>query len=209
MKPFGHTNARGERTSLNALDLLPVWEAFMHDEIRRRASYDEDYTRQELYAKATAMLAPTMPTLDALHRLALAATPERWSSLGIFMSAGYQLVPERTIRYDLDLPKLSFLGINLCGKHLIIDGSAYSYVGAWMIGTLEIRGTAGSDVGYAMTGAYRGNPSAIAVVGDNNGKWNVAEKHRAAFLHAITNPERLTYKALHDSIIHRYYGVQE
>jgi hypothetical protein len=100
------------------------------------------------------LIAPLRPSIDELNSLAL-HLPERVQEngyLGLFLTAGYQLAPERKIVYPFETPKLTYLGTYLCGKELRIDGSVGDYTGGMMIGGLRVRGSMGSWAGFEMIG---------------------------------------------------------
>jgi hypothetical protein len=90
-----------------------------------------------------------------LHHLIIAASLEDdsyFTRLGAFVSAGYQLLPQRDILYDLQTPHLSYLGMFLKDKHLIITGSVGDRVGYLMRGSLTNEGVARFSFGDAMMG---------------------------------------------------------
>jgi formylmethanofuran dehydrogenase subunit C len=99
-------------------------------------------------------------SLQGLHHLIL-STPHDdvhvAKNLGVFVSAGYNLLPDEEIYYDLETPYLSHLGYRLRHKHLIIDGTVNSMLGYAMIGRLTINGTVGVSAGSYMTGTLVNN----------------------------------------------------
>jgi hypothetical protein len=206
MRPFGHEESRAER-KLDAADtrLQEAWEHY--------AQHTLLYDINLLSASAHALLSPLRPSLDALDYLVLRNPVEAYDpKLGIFLTAGYQLLPEREIRYVLVTPSLSFLGTKLIGKHLIIDGHVGQMAGAWMIGSLTVNGRAGIDCGYDMIGVLTRGGGAVMpdfpphVIGNAFGRWNIRPSKQAGFLNAITNPDGLSRNQLSDTITLNYYG---
>jgi hypothetical protein len=145
------------------------------------------------------------------------------AALGIFVSAGYQQLPQKRIVYDLVTPKLEFFGLFLKHKHLIIDGVVGAGAGQWMVGHLTNNGTIGEYAGFEMIGTFRNNGSAgqmpgYAVTGyfqDNPAspmyagtRWTVPEQLRPAFLHDImhTIPASSSEPLVQRDILYNRYG---
>jgi hypothetical protein len=72
---------------------------------------------------------------------------------GVFVSAGYQLLPQQEIRYDLHTPRLDSIGFLLAGKRLVIDGEVGNHAGWKMEGELIINGVVGNYAGIGMIGS--------------------------------------------------------
>jgi hypothetical protein len=240
MRTLGHTEAREGRASL-PLDarLQRAWERYALKQQEVSATlgvYDSD--DWELFRYARRVIAPLRPTLSALNHHVLMTLPffdgDEWvrnSSLcpfdfGIFVSAGYQCLPETEIVYDLDTPTLCGLGFALRGKHLIINGRVGSHVGKEMVGRLRNNGEIGSYAGQRMIGHFtnhgktgfvpakemigcytntrRGVPKPQGLRGMHNRSWSIPKARRAAFLHDIENPAQLSYDRLRMKIEQRY-----
>jgi hypothetical protein len=242
MRPFGHTQAREERASLPLDDRLQeVWERYIvkNDELssKKDAVFSDDLDFA-LFEYARGIIAPLQPTRSALHHHIIMTLPlfrseecygGGWlypADLGIFVSAGYQCLPEKEIIYDLETPRLDNIGAFLQGKHLIIDGSAGISVGNHSVGRLTNNGTlrnrAGADmighftnhgiVGYSpaagMIGCYtntrRDCPRPELYLGRTNRIWNIPKESRKEFLHDIKNPAHLSRDRLQDMLMLRY-----
>jgi hypothetical protein len=211
MRPIGHETAREERDNHIASVDERLAEAWAHC-LDRVDNFTIDDSYDETFTAATQLLAPLRPSLMDLHRF-LVLTPHHTSPrndlLGIFITAGYQLLPQETIVYDLETPHLHNLGRNLYGKHLVIDGSVGASVGELMIGTLTINGMAGSWAGALMVGTLdvcgnAGYHVGEGMYGCNQGVWNVSPSGRALFQRAIMNPRKLSYDDLYQSLYRRY-----
>jgi hypothetical protein len=241
MRSFGFDDAREERDSLPLDDRLQkAWKRYIakNDDLCSRKKYTHSDLNPLLFQYARRILAPSRPTVPALHRHIIMTLPlfesdaghrEGWlypADLGIFVSAGYQCLPEKEIIYDLDTPGLDGLGFLLHGKHLIIEGRAGDNVGECMVGRLtnngELGGNAGIDmIGHfmnhgtlghspatSMIGCYtnmrRGTPAAMIFRGKQNRTWSIPKAQRAAFLRDIENPANLSYNSLSDKLAERY-----
>jgi hypothetical protein len=156
MRPFGHTGAREEREhGIAPLDerLDEAWKEFVHSYLLQRYSF-------EIMACADRLLDPIRPTKDALDYLILRTNsyPEPINYLlGLFVTVGYQLLPEKEIVYTLDTPAINNVGDSLAGKHLIVDGTLGNSVGHRMSGKLTINGTVGDGAGYLLWGTAVNN----------------------------------------------------
>jgi formylmethanofuran dehydrogenase subunit C len=172
---------------------------------------------------------PIQPSIAQLHHHILVTQhhdPVVSNTLGIFISAGYQLLPEREIVYDLDTPRLNCIGLDLEGKHLIIDGNIGAAACSQMIGDLTINGRAGPETGYQMIGSLtvngfaRGNVGHMMIgrlknnghitgiagecmLGENDGRWNIGNR-RTQFSHDLTNPLGLSHYELQSLIVREY-----
>jgi hypothetical protein len=156
MRPLGHTEARDERASVYDDDerIFDLW-----------TRYEEAYpllhmgiTEEECIARATAMLAPLAPPKQALDRLILRAYPHirsmhdnTGSLLGLFVTGGLSLLPEKRIIHTLEMPYLHNFGYGL-EKDLLITGTLGKYAGKCLRGRLENHGTLGSNAGELMQG---------------------------------------------------------
>jgi hypothetical protein len=161
MKPLGHTETKeGREASTTTIDkLLAAWEEYSFG----REDFKEDFAESIIYGTtvrknhflpAMRLIAPIRPSIDELNSLALhlSEAVQEDGYLGLFLTAGYQLAPERKIVYPFHTPKLTYLGTYLCGKELRIDGSVGDHAGSGMIGGLRVRGSTGSWAGYGMVG---------------------------------------------------------
>jgi hypothetical protein len=119
---------------------------------------------EHCYALAHEVLRADPPSLAQLHRFIIEMQQDEdvEHALGPFISAGYQLLPEDEIVYDLDTPELSSLGMRLRNKLLIIDGAVGKWAGNNMIGSLVINGTAGEYAGAEMIGHLTYDASKMA-----------------------------------------------
>jgi hypothetical protein len=77
--------------------------------------------------------------------------------LGMFVNAGYHLVPDRKIVYDLDTPAITSIGYGLFMKDLVITGATGNSTGSGMVGTLVNEGTMGDYAGRYMIGTFTNN----------------------------------------------------
>jgi hypothetical protein len=153
MKPLGHTQARDgrdEHFDVNDDRLGDIWKEYLAT---------TPFAVDDGFSRAMHLLEPLRPSLIDLHRHIFmhdsfvdGRSSTRSSQLGTFISAGYQLLPEKRIIYDLRTPRLHHLGSYLVGKHLIIDGEVGDYAGHHMIGMLTNNGHATSGCGAAMVG---------------------------------------------------------
>jgi hypothetical protein len=175
--------------------------------------------------------------LLALHRFALEERATIESSVdssiavGLFVSAGYQVLPTREIVYDLELPQLDSLGAFLEHKRLVIRGSTGSntgdsmlgvlvnegevgpFAGMWMIGRFDNRGTHGRDLALEMFGHYScgtSHPDCEMFdffIGRWNDSWNIRDptpERKKRFLVDIAHPRGWMYEARHDWLKRRY-----
>jgi hypothetical protein len=210
MRPFGHTQAREERgVSDFSVDdrLQEAWDAYSRF-MRGGAMFMSPHN----YAK---LLLAFRPSVAALHHLVLKTAQSSLDGphMGLFLSAGYALLPQRRIVYDLDTPYLESLGCRLAGKRLVIDGRVGPYCGSGMIGSLTINGAAGPFAGVNMIGVMADNTSMTGsesngLLGCFDGEWNIAEDDRRSFLRAIMNPRHLPYETLERQLVERYTQVQ-
>jgi hypothetical protein len=229
MRPFGLEEAREERdTHIVSPDdrLQKAWLQYR----KRIDREDDDFLSLYHYAKRILRFRPSLMALHH-HVLMTPYTNDPFvffgrsrdmvesSHLGIFVSAGYQLLPEREIIYDLETPELNYIGAFLKDKHLIITGTVGDNVGLDMMGHLTNtgitgmaagyrmigqfinRGRIGTNSGYAMFGCFtntwRGaSDLACGILGSHNNSWNISKKYRAAFLRDIENPRKLSYDNL-------------
>jgi hypothetical protein len=185
-----------------------AWETYSRD---AEGYLDEDY------AAALKLLTPIAPSLGQLHHLIVKAAsgPEyvsdyqafspAWTRLGIFVSAGYQGLPQQEIVYDLDTPCLSSLGYQLSGKTLINTGSLGDMVGSFMVGHLINKGTMGDHAGFQMIGTCAnqgqiGEEFGRDMLGCNDGRWNVSLALRERFLRDISMP------ATRETLSNKYRG---
>jgi hypothetical protein len=169
---------------------LALWNAY-HDNKKTEWRLLDDFSS----------LRPSLSDLDGLL-LSLYATvsANTLESLGRFVSLGYQSLPETVIRYTLETPRLNNIGYNLCGKHLIIDGSVGAKAGWKMVGRLTINGTVGARTGYSVYGVIDDTPAVNPAVlsdhglfpsighyhiGCRKGVWNLPEESRSQFLEDI------------------------
>jgi hypothetical protein len=199
MRPVGHSEAReGRDDRIEPLDtrVEEAWEMYL-----RTSLY---YKERDWYCKrAMEVLMPVRPSVQQLHRFIVGKNIDETHDclLGFFISAGYQLVPERTIVYDLDTPDLDYLGFQLRGKHLIVTGTVGEWVGSEMIGHLTLNGKAREQFGKYMIGCL-GHPDPDAytkrnLTGTINGQWNnVPLAARAEFLALIENNDRHSHETL-------------
>jgi hypothetical protein len=222
MRPFGHTEAREERkTSPVDTRLQEAWE--------RIVEIKDDYYSRGIHRLSLDKLLRVRPSLDALHHLIMATSLERPSvsaALGLFVSAGYQLAPEREIVYELQTPTLHYLGAFLQDKHLIITGSVGCNAGHGMIGRLTNNGVTKHDAGREMVGILTNNgfadrpgegmvgvfenhgtiigPGGLGMLGDNRGSWNIQEGKHDSFLADIMNPRKLDHGTLSVTLKQNY-----
>jgi hypothetical protein len=147
MRPLGHTEARAERKhAIVSIDALLEAYAAYEEILGVNHSY---VGTDELYTSACRAIEPLRPSLMELRQFLL---HEPGCYAGMFASAGYNLLPEREILFDLDLPELSYLGYRLFMKDLVITGDAGSNVGVKMVGNLMSRGKIGIGSAAGMVG---------------------------------------------------------
>jgi hypothetical protein len=201
----------------------------------------------QLHRHAMRLCQKAQPTMIDLHHLILTTdyvdnafmglrrllTGEKSSAiegnlLGMFVSAGYQLLPQEEISYPFSTPELSSLGYLLKGKRLVIDGVVGNNIGDHMIGTLVNNGSVGAGAGEGMIGTFINNGAAeygagqqmigvfintdkkirgagINLLGKYNQQWKgVPPKQRDRFLEEITNPRGLSYQRLRNQLQKRY-----
>jgi hypothetical protein len=162
MRPFGHFTARAEREPIIILEsaIDKAWKAFLlepgeyHDKVNRPSSYDDRFTKTH-FDRAERMHRECKTTIAQLHGFILATdyTCYRTSQqLGLFVSGGYQALPDAAIVYDLSTPELHYIGAHLERKQLVIDGAVGESPGMHMIGDLIVNGSAGSTAGLCMIG---------------------------------------------------------
>jgi hypothetical protein len=252
MRPFGYDAVREERESVVSLDtcLETAWQKYLArrerimEEVEAsnylpfnwRDVVDSSEMNRTLYRHAKQLLRPLHLSLAVLHHHLLMTHPlllakedhisEDSGDLGLFVSAGYQLLEQREIVYDLDMPELHNLGAYLNRKHLIIRGNAGDNVGWRMVGTLTNEGSIGDKAADRMIGhfinhervgdssgtiygtfsnTWRGIRERPDVFGRDNTRWNdILVEDRPAFLRDITNPTRLSYERLKDKLLWRY-----
>jgi hypothetical protein len=210
MRPFGFGGSREGRDAKTAkVDprLQETLDDYLIAEYRTRWSNARDWDGYHAHALDALSLAE--PSLSELHALVMqnqeCKIDDYKSLLGVFLSAGYQSLPEREIVYDLIMPSIERLGFLLAGKRLVIDGDAGSYAGERMcgelvvngsvgdeaghsmIGHLTINGTAGDDAGYDMIGVYTGGDPKEQpyLLGKHNGVWNIKPALRKRFLKIV------------------------
>jgi hypothetical protein len=146
------------------------------------------------------------------------------ADLGLFVSAGYQCVPEQEIDYCLDTPHLGAVGAYLDGKHLRITGNVGEHAGRRMMGTLTVEGNAGISCGEEMIGTFINNGHCgrasgrrmfgyfqskqriedTYAIGRWNGRWNIPLAERKAFRKDITNSFHLSHDELYRELDLRY-----
>jgi hypothetical protein len=229
MRPFGHDGAREERDArIVPLDdrLQKAWAQYRADAIHPITSNGE-------FLRAIGILEPIRPSCAQLHAFILRASFEKWwmrSALGCFISAGYQLLPEKEIIYDLDTPDLNLLGFFLSDKRLIIDGRVNEHAGNHMIGELVINGVAGPYAGYKMIGTlavhgraenhfgaqmigeYLGSFVQMpSMIGRMNGIWSRGDAlwmpeapTRERFCDDIDNPSHASHSLLYEHLTKTY-----
>jgi hypothetical protein len=217
MRPFGHDNVR-EGRDVGTVDTLPELRAAW---LRYRSHFYGSYDRSFAFAQET--LDPVRPSIVDLHRFIISENT-RSDTLGLFISAGYALAPERRIVYDLDTPTLDLLGYGLRGKELVITGTLGMDAGRAMIGTIVNKGKLGKGAGSGMigtfineeedsprpciqVGVYRhsgGKRIGNFTLGDNNGQWNVDASLRDDFLQDITDPRDMSNYAFRAYLIRTY-----
>jgi hypothetical protein len=223
MRPFGHTEAREERDDHIMAIPSPLQEAW-----ERYPPVTEYTLHQELLEKATSLLRPLRPTLEQLHRHVF-ATPHHddaraGAHLGLFITAGYQLLQQKTIVFPLAMPHLHCLGWRLRNKHLVIDGvvgrdcgrgsmgdltingRAHARAGEAMIGRFTNNGETEMDTTFSMIGVYTGQPIAHPelLLGSYNGAWNIAKERHRPFLRDIRYPHNTPYWMFYEKIHTRY-----
>jgi hypothetical protein len=170
MRPFGHTETReGREECIAPLDdrLQEVWEEFITP--REWDGFGEDEINYSSFACALELLAPLRPSIDALHAHALRVhddTALSDVSLGSFITAGYQLLPQKDIVYDLHLPGIYHLGAFLVGKRLTIAGAAGEHTGRGLIGELVVMGETSHHAGHGMFGVLRNHGTLGGYAGD-------------------------------------------
>jgi hypothetical protein len=164
MKPFGHTDVReGRDADISPLDeeMDAVWTRYC-----ARQYYDFDMGPFE-FARALLAGIPLSTSLLERHiiRTSISHPDDTPQSLGFFVSAGYQLLPEQRIVYPLNTPWLYFLGHGLFMKELVITGSVGPYAGSSMVGTLVNQGELGIKGGVDMIGHLRNEGKAGDLLG--------------------------------------------
>jgi hypothetical protein len=239
MRPFGHTEAKTEREAC----IVPV-DTRLQEASRKYFSSIERYNpyddNLEQYRFARRLLRPLQLSVSDLHHFVLTHFTSLddlsakydydiyGSDLGIFMSAGYQLLPQKRIVYDLHLPHIDCLGAFLREKELRITGHAGNGVGQRMIGKLTNDGRVGDNAGYRMIGRFdnRGthgenigigmigqfiSASDDDVAGEFTGKWNDnwrlsawMRMQRKEFLRESKNPKGRSYEECYDRLKRRY-----
>jgi hypothetical protein len=148
MRPLGHNAARGERDAsiLPPDDALEeAWREYQNIRGYILVSWDAYW---EFASDALHSADVSLRSIERFLVLHQRADP----ILGIFLSACYQKVPEKTIVYGPQCPRVDFLGYRLQGKHLIIDRDVGICTGAYLLGDLTINGSAGMNAGFMMVG---------------------------------------------------------
>jgi hypothetical protein len=183
MRPLGHDNAKEERVTPTTTihNLIAAWEEYSvgREDFSKQCPMTvlfekgvEKNLRAEHLLPAMRLIAPIRPSIDELNSLVfhLPEQAQKGGYLGLFLTAGYQLAPERKIVYPFDTPKLSYLGAYLCGKELRIDGAVGDAAGNMMVGVLRVRGSAESFTGQYMIGVLEnkgrcGKATGIGMIG--------------------------------------------
>jgi hypothetical protein len=172
---------------------------------------------------AMALVRPIEPSLAQIEAFILQAQEHHDDFFfGHFLTACYQLLPDRTITYSLETPALRFLGIGLSGKHLIIDGTCGNRAGHSMVGRLTINGTVGRMPAPNMIGILEylritGEHPGDKMTGLHNGEWtndpasilDIPPSERDRFLAACMNPDDLPYGEHARQVIERYRSRRE
>jgi hypothetical protein len=120
------------------------------------------------FSQAMSLLSGVPLSMAALKQhiiKAYAGRPTTYFELGLFASAGFQLLPERDIVYDLDTPNLYGVGAFLYGKRLVIDGSVGQSAGSCMRGELVLNGETDAYAGLQMIGLLINNSPSFASPG--------------------------------------------
>jgi hypothetical protein len=155
MRPFGHTEAKEEREMEVVAEQLQ--ELFSRYRERIKDPPAMGWSAQyfaSLHQTAMDVLRPVAPTIGQLHRFLLSCPIPYDAYVSEFITGGYQILPEKTIRYDLHTPGLDRLGWGLEGKHLIVEGELGIDTGSCMQGRLTIIGRVDNDAGHGMHGAF-------------------------------------------------------
>jgi hypothetical protein len=216
MRPLGHIETREERAAISVdTRLLEAWERF--NAIPHLSGSSAFFYAEEI-------LRPLRPSLQQLDDLLLRAYGGENEYLGPFVSAGYQLAPETTIRYSHHTPDLNQLGMRLIRKELIIDGALGDYVGIEMSGDLTINGTVGKMPGCNMVGSLvingtTGSHPGLDLVGRlivkgheqcgyfehiGNANLLIPSELRAEFMADIANPDHLSSTKLRNQLYYKY-----
>jgi hypothetical protein len=221
MRPLGFTETK-EGRALSQPDALlqELWHEY-HAAYHASVSLDPGVPLQEYGVPLlfVSRLNELRPTKEQLYALILRQThADHYFScerLGIFVSAGLQLLPEREIVYPLHTPPLLQFGYGLVDKHLIITGSVGMQAGLNMIGDLTILGSAGRYAGDHMVGTHVTNGSSpwygfgmIGVISHDGERyphpWNIPDALVDEYCHDITNPRSLSHHALRTWLREKY-----
>jgi hypothetical protein len=207
MRPLGHDNARVERD-----DHMPPPDERLQDAWTRHLCY-LDWYRPSNFSSAHSSLAALHLSQTTLEEFIL-RTPiknaDEGEALGVFLSAGYALLPQRTITYALHTPHIHYFGYCLM-KNLVITGMLGKSIGTNMVGSLRNHGAI-ENAGYCMIGSLQNRGSIHSIdesfMGrlEEGGKvtWQHIKGGKRSFLHAITNPRDLSHEDLYVSLMKRY-----
>jgi hypothetical protein len=175
MRPFGLEELAKERALLNPPPydvLIEEWTRFLE---LTKNGYDGSYTDVygPYFEAGIEVLHNRKPTLLELHAHLLFqyVRDEQTGDVGVFTSAGYQLLPQQEIRFPFHMPRLELLGSFLSHKRLIIDGTLGNDCGIMMLGDLVINGTVGNFAGGGMVGRLINN----GVAGEELGGYLLGE----------------------------------
>jgi hypothetical protein len=167
VRPLGHTEARAERHARLPPDdesLQEAWEAFLVNV----SSVDDNIDGDALMATTRDLLRPLTFSMASLEHLVLRTEMPAKSSigtyLGVFLSAGFSVLPDEEIIYRLRTPQIRYLGWGL-EKDLTIIGHVGDETGFCMTGTCIVTGTVGDYAGHGMVGMFANH----GVVGDAAG----------------------------------------
>jgi hypothetical protein len=219
MRPFGHTQAKRERRAdVASIDthLQRAWERYA------RECFSVGF--DDAFHYALELLAPlsfSQTTLEQqflrtiiLHGAQSATGRDSPENIGIFLSAGYALLPQERIVYALETPAIANIGFGL-EKDIIITGTTGDFAGHNLHGRLEIHGVVGwlggADMigtlvnygsmdhraGYSMIGVMEnhgslGPESGLGMIGKytdgRRGRWLNFSGDKERFLQDIAHP---------------------
>jgi hypothetical protein len=152
MRALGHETAREEREERIApLDsrLQEAWEQCV-------LAASRNYLFDQSVDLAQELLYPLAPTQRALERLIITIPiPEEdvGTLLGLFLTAGLSLLPEKELVYSLHTPHINYLGYHI-EKDLTITGTLGAHAGSLMVGSLTNHGSLGDYAGSDMIGSF-------------------------------------------------------
>jgi hypothetical protein len=157
MRPLGHDGAKEEREVHSEPlheQLSEAWTAYNNNQEALPLEYAFRYAQQ--------LLRSAPPSMASLEDFILRTTITDHSAhrrFGLFVSAGYSLLPVPEIEYTLHTPHLHYFGYGL-EKDVVIRGQLGDCAGIAMKGSLTNYGTVGDDMGREMFGSLANHGNA-------------------------------------------------